>query len=79
MKMIILNGSTDEIHIKDVDADRPIFVKEDGKLIGMVSKHPFSPFCGFYGGMDNTVDSHSHLHDFIQNCSQRGYTFHVED
>jgi len=79
MKKIILNGSTDEVHIKDVDVNRPIFVKKDGRLIGIVCKEIHTTHCGIYNGRSNACSSHYNLHDLIQNYSQYGYTFHVED
>ena len=81
MKKIILNGSTDEIYIKDVNVNQLIFVKKDGVLIGIVSKEIQIPYCGIYSGNGRVWSHHIYynLHDLIQHHSQHGYTFYVED
>lgn len=79
MKKIILNGSTDEIHIKDVDMNKPIFVKKEGKFIGMVVKEPIGPLCGIYTGGSHWCQVLMTPYDLIQHYSRSGYTFHLED
>ena len=77
MKEIILEESNNTIKFEDVNRENPIFIKKDGKLVGMVILEN-NGWIIKVGGAIQLSRYHDDLHSCLRQGVESGFTFHVE-
>ncbi len=79
MKEIILNPpKSNAIELIDVDENKPIFVKKDNRLVGMIV-HEFVGWAIHLGWGIGSIGHYNELKNCLRAGKNQGYTYHIEE
>lgn len=67
------------IFFADIDEEKPIFAKKDGRLVGMVSMNDRGYLCIMTGLKTGFCAKSRNLEEFLFICEKQGYEFYQED
>ena len=77
MKKVIIKQQTDTIDIEEVKDETPVFVKKDGKFVGMVvyvGRWHISFGTDLFGGISSLSKQ-----AMLRTCIASGYELYIED